>query len=146
MDQDTAKRVTSVLQGCGKTLAESTDELRKVAPETAWAPYRILVAEAMGVLYLDLLADIWREHPSLEPKGQEGTSYYDPDRFQLSREAAEIVLRATEDAKRQLQEARELLRGDDASAQARHDQVVEGVVRRLDLAAWRCKRQHPGIE
>lgn len=147
MDEDTAKKLTSVLQNCARELAQSSDEVKKLAPEPAWAPYRIIVAETMGVLYADMLAEIWREHPSLEPKGEEGVSYYHPERLQMPREAAEIVVRATADAKRRLQEVQGVLGGATAgSAQDRYKQAIEEVSKRLDVAARRCKRQYPDLQ
>jgi hypothetical protein len=147
VDEETARKVTGVLRDCATTLAQSSDEVKKLAPEPAWAPYRIIVAETMGVLYADMLGEIWREHPSLEPKGEEGVSYYHPERLQMPREAAEIVLRATADAKRRFQEVQGLLGdGPIGSAQDRYKHVIVAVLSRLDVVARRCKRQHPDLQ
>jgi hypothetical protein len=79
----------------------------------------------------------------LSQRATEGVSYYNPERLQMPREAAEIVLRATADAKRRLQEVQGLL--PTGSAQDSYGQVIEDVSKRLDTAARRCKRQYPDL-
>ncbi len=142
MDHDTARKLTEILTSCAKTLGKSSDEVKAISAESAWAPYRIVVAETMGVLYLDLLAELWRDHPDLEPKGGDNVSYYNPEKLRLSREAAEIVIRATTDAKRCIDEAKRLLPPESGPAQ----EVLDGVTRRLNVAARRCKTQYPDLE
>lgn len=67
MRKETAKEVAKELLFCSGKLDQSVTLVRGVVGENFYLQYRALVGQIMGTLYIELLRDIFQQHPELEP-------------------------------------------------------------------------------
>lgn len=68
MTPDTARRVRDLLLECSAKLDASAMLVRQECSDDEFRRHRKVVGELMGMIYLDLLRQIFIEHPELEPE------------------------------------------------------------------------------
>lgn len=67
MDRDVAKRIAEILLSCSGELDRSVSALQHQVDEDFFHSYRQKVGEIMGLLYIEVLREIYAEYPDLEP-------------------------------------------------------------------------------
>jgi hypothetical protein len=68
MRKDLAEEVTRELLSCSGKLDHSVGLLQGAVEEDFFIRYRRLVGQAMGTLYIEILRDLFRQYPELEPE------------------------------------------------------------------------------
>jgi len=68
MRKDLAEVVTRELLFCSGKLDHSVGLLQGVVGEDFFTRYRGLVGQVMGTLYIEILRDLFRQYPELEPE------------------------------------------------------------------------------
>lgn len=67
MRKDLAEEVTRELLSCSSKLDHSVGLLQGVVDEDFFTRYRGLVGQTMGMLYIEILRELFRQYPDLEP-------------------------------------------------------------------------------
>jgi hypothetical protein len=68
MRKDMAEEITRELLSCSGKLDRSVGLLQGVVDEEFFTRYRGLVGQVMGMLYIEILRDLFRQYPELEPE------------------------------------------------------------------------------
>jgi hypothetical protein len=68
MRKDLAERLTRDLLAASGKLDQSVSVLMETADEEFFRRYRRAVGEAMGTIYIEILRDVFRQYPELEPE------------------------------------------------------------------------------
>jgi len=68
MNKELARDVRDALLDCSGKLDRSVSILEEVTSEQFVRRYRRLVGAIMGEFYVEVLRDLYREHPDLEPE------------------------------------------------------------------------------
>lgn len=63
-----AEEITRELLSCSGKLDHSVGLLQGVVDEDFFIRYRGLVGQVMGMLYIEILRDLFRQYPELEPE------------------------------------------------------------------------------
>jgi hypothetical protein len=67
MRRDLAERLAQDLFLCSVKLDNSIAEVERMADQEFFQKYRRLTGRVMGLLYVDILREIFRQYPDLEP-------------------------------------------------------------------------------
>jgi hypothetical protein len=67
MRKDLAERVVESLLACSGRLDRSVAVLEGSVDQQFYGSYRRRVGQVMGALYIDVLRELFQEHPDLEP-------------------------------------------------------------------------------
>lgn len=68
MNKELAKVVCDALLDCSGKLDHSVSALEGATSEQFLRQYRRLAGAIMGEFYIEILRDLYREHPDLEPE------------------------------------------------------------------------------
>lgn len=68
MHKDLAEQITRELLSCSGKLDHSVGLLQGAVEEDFFTRYRGLVGQVMGLLYIEILRDVFQQHPELEPE------------------------------------------------------------------------------
>jgi len=68
VDKEEARRISGILLSCSGELDRSVGMLQYNVDEKFFQDYRRKVGEIMGLLYIEILLDIYTEYPDLEPE------------------------------------------------------------------------------
>lgn len=69
MQRELAEVVSSQLLACSGKLDESVALAQGILGQEDLQSYRRQVGEVLGLFYIEILSDIYAEHPDLQPEG-----------------------------------------------------------------------------
>jgi hypothetical protein len=68
MRRDLAEEIIQELLSCSGKLDHSVAQLQGAVGKDFFTRYRRLVGQAMGMLYIEILRDLFQQYPDLEPE------------------------------------------------------------------------------
>ena len=67
MNKQTAEALIKDILACSGRLDQSVGAIQGTVAESDFKQYRAVVGETMGLLYIEILRDLFRQFPELEP-------------------------------------------------------------------------------
>ncbi len=68
MHRDLAVTISQELLACSGKLDRSVTQIQGLVDDEAFETYRYQVGEVMGLIYIEILREIYKQYPDLEPE------------------------------------------------------------------------------
>lgn len=72
MDREVAERISVLMLRISAELDQSIALVRDTCSDEQFKKYRRAVAEPLGLIHIDIMEYLWREHPDLRPAAMDG--------------------------------------------------------------------------